>query len=76
MRRYVKTTANFKKLLDLKLKGKRPRWRSRTYLLKCMHNTLKERGMNLKEVEDRRIHLKIIARLQFPIGLDVLAGVW
>ena len=51
MRRDEKTTA--KKVLHLKVKGKRPRGRPRTSWLKYIHNILKERGMNLKEVEYR-----------------------
>ena len=61
MRRDEKTTA--KKVLDLKVKvkGKRPRGRPRTSWLKYIDNILKKRGTNLKDVEDRGLHLNIIA---------------
>ena len=59
MERDEKTTA--KKVLDLKVKGKRPRGRPRTSLLKYIDNILKERGMNLKEVEERCLDLNIIS---------------
>ena len=52
MRRDEKTTA--KKVLDLKVKGKRPRGRPQTSWLKYIDTILKERGTNLmKEVEDK-----------------------
>ena len=59
MRRDEETTA--KKVLDLKVKGKRPRGRLRTSWLNYIDNILKERGTNLKEVEARGLHLERIA---------------
>ena len=47
MRRDEKTTEN--KVLDLKVKGIRPRGRPRTSWLKYIDNILKERGTNLKK---------------------------
>ena len=44
-----------------KSKRKRPRGRPRTSWLKYIDNILKERGTNLKEVEDRGLHLNRIA---------------
>ena len=55
MRRDEETTA--KKVLNLKVKGKRPRGRPRTSWIKYIDNILKERGTTLKEVETRGIHL-------------------
>ena len=49
MRRDEKTTT--KKVLDLKVKGKRPRGRPRTSWINYTDNILKERETNLKEVE-------------------------
>ena len=55
MRRDEETTA--KKVLNLKVKGKRHRGRPRTSWIKYIDNILKERGTTLKEVEHRGIHL-------------------
>ena len=57
MSRDEKTTA--KRVLDVKVKGKRPRGRPRTSWLKYINNILKERGTNLKEVEIKNRWAKI-----------------
>ena len=59
MRRDEKTTAI--KVINLKVKGKRPRGRPQTSWQKYIDNILKERGTHLKEVEDRGLFPNIIA---------------
>ena len=63
MIRDEETTA--KKVLDLKVKGKRPRGRPRTSWIKYIDNILKETGTKLKEVEVRGLHLNRIAWRKF-----------
>ena len=59
MIRDEKTTT--KKVLDIKVEEKRPRGRLRTSWLKCIDNTMNEGGTTMKEVEDRGLHLNLIA---------------
>ena len=57
MRRDEETTA--KKVLDLKVKGKRPRGRPRSSWIKYIDNILKERGTTLRDVEEKALPVSV-----------------
>ena len=57
-----------KKVLDPKGEGRTHRGRPRTSWLKYLNSVLKERGTNLKYVEDGGLHLNIVVKRKVLTG--------